>query len=68
MLNNGKSLFDLYKTKQPDFIEMSAVMMILHSFYNGIENILVLISKHYDDLLSNNNKWHQELLEKACVQ
>jgi hypothetical protein len=46
---------------------MSAAAMILHSFYNGIENMLVLIFKHYDDFLPNTNKWHIELLGKAFV-
>jgi hypothetical protein len=67
LLNDSKPLFDLYKLKIPDFIEMSAGAMVLHSFYNGIENILILIFKHYDEQLPNSNKWHMELLEKAFV-
>jgi hypothetical protein len=67
LLNDGKPLFDLYKIKTPDFIEMSAGAMVLHSFYGGIENILVLIFKHYDEQLPNTNKWHMELLDKAFV-
>jgi len=49
LLNDSKPLFDLYTLKTPDFIEMSASAMVLHSFYNGIENILILIFKHYDE-------------------
>jgi hypothetical protein len=67
LLNDGKPLFDLYKLKTPDFIEMSAGAMVLHSFYSGIENILILVFKHYDEQLLNSNKWHMELLEKAFV-
>ena len=67
LLNDGKPLFDLYKIKTPDFIEMSAGAMVLHSFYSGIENILILIFKHYDEQLPNSNKWHMELLDKAFV-
>jgi hypothetical protein len=65
LLNDSKPLLDLLTVKTPDFIEMSAGAMVLHSFYNGIENMLVLICKHYDDQLPNSNKWHMELLEKA---
>jgi hypothetical protein len=67
LLNDSKPLFDLYKLKTPDFIEMSAGAMVLHSFYNGIENILVLIFKHYDGQLPNGNKWHMELLDRAFI-
>jgi len=67
LLNDSKPLFDLYKIKTPDFIEMSAGAMVLHSFYNGIENILLLIFKHYNEQLPNSNKWHMELLDKAFV-
>jgi hypothetical protein len=67
LLNDSKPLFNLYALKTPDFIEMSAGAMVLHSFYNGIENILLLILKHYNEQLPNSNKWHMELLDKAFV-
>ena len=47
LLNDSKPLLDLYKIKTPDFIEMSAGAMTLHSFYNGVENILTLIFKNH---------------------
>lgn len=65
LLDSGKPLFDLCKIKTPDFIEMSAAALLLHSFYNGLENILVLIFKHYNKSLPNGIKWHMELLEQA---
>ena len=65
LLCNCTPLFELCKIKKPDYIELSACAMILHSFYNGIENILALIFKHYDGKLPQSNKWHSELLEKA---
>ena len=67
LLNDSKPLLDLCKLKVPDFIEISAAAMLLHSFYNGIENILRLIIKFYDTELPNDIKWHMELLEKAFV-
>jgi hypothetical protein len=67
LLNDSKPLLDLCKLKTPDFIEISAAAMLLHSFYNGIENILRFIIKFYDTKLPNDIKWHMELLEKAFV-
>jgi hypothetical protein len=67
LIDDSKPLLELCKLKTPDFIEMSAAAMVLHSFYNGIENILVLIFKHYDGQLPNSNKWHMELLEKSFL-
>jgi len=65
LINDCKPLLDLCNLKKPDFIEMSAAAMVLHSFYNGIENILILVFKHYDGKLPNSIKWHMELLDKA---
>jgi len=67
LLNDSKPLVDLCKVKKPDFIEMSATAMVLHSFYNGIENILILIFKFYDKQPPNSNKWHMEMLDKAFI-
>jgi hypothetical protein len=67
LLNDSKPLLDLCKLKTPDFIEISAAAMLLHSFYNGIENILRFIIKFYDTELPNDIKWHMELLEKAFI-
>jgi hypothetical protein len=67
LFNDSKPLFDLCKLKTPDFIELSAAALVLHSFYNGIENILVLIFKYYDEQLPKSNKWHMELLDKAFM-
>jgi hypothetical protein len=64
-ITRTKPLRDLCKLKPPDIIEKSAVALLLQSFYNGIENILVIIVKHFDSKIPNTGKWHKELLEKA---
>jgi sugar-specific transcriptional regulator TrmB len=65
MIDGAKPIRDLCKTKTPDIIEKSAAALLLQSFYNGIENILIIIVKHFDEKLPNGSKWHKELLEKA---
>lgn len=67
LLKDSEPLLKICKSRVPDFIEISAAAMILHSFYNGIENILRLITKHYDGKLPNSTKWHLDLLDKAFV-
>jgi hypothetical protein len=65
LLDETRPLLDLCKLKNPDFIEMSAAALLIHSFYNGIENVLILIFKYYNEELPNGTKWHIELLDKA---
>jgi len=65
LISDGKPLLNLCKQKIPDYIEISAAALLLHSFYNGIENILTLIFKNYNEDISGETKWHIELLNKA---
>jgi hypothetical protein len=61
-----KTLFDLIKSRDPDLIEMTALSSVLHSFYNGIESIFILIAKHSDKKISSGEKWHNELLRQMA--
>jgi predicted RNA methylase len=65
LIHESSPLFDLCKIREPDFVERCGIAMILHSFYNGIENILLLIIKNKDTVLPNEVKWHKELFAKA---
>jgi len=64
-LEDAKPLLDLCKLKEPDFVERAASAQILHSFYNGVESIIVLLFKHMDVKLPNDLRWHKTLLEMA---
>jgi hypothetical protein len=52
-VNSTKLLRDLCRMKVPDTIEKSAVALLLQSFYNGIENILIIVIKYFDEKLPN---------------
>lgn len=67
LLDESKPLFDSCQQKTPGYIEMAACAMTLQSFYHGIESILMLIFKHYDESLPKGGKWHADLLDKAVV-
>jgi len=66
LISDGNPLLKLCEKKIPDYIELSAAALLLHSFYNGIENILILILKNYKEEVIG-EKWHSELLNKAFV-
>ena len=65
LLSDAGPLLRVCAAKEPDFIELSAAALLLHSFYNGIENILVIISKSRGSQEMNDAKWHRSLLEGA---
>ncbi|MDR0663608.1 MAG: hypothetical protein LBF80_05975 [Spirochaetaceae bacterium] len=65
VIDSTKPLRNLCKIRTPDIIEKSAVALLLQSFYNGIENILIIIVKYFDAKLPSSSKWHKELLEKS---
>ena len=44
---------------------MTAAAQVLHSFYNGVESVLVLFFKYKDEKLPNDIKWHKTLFEMA---
>jgi len=65
LLDATNPLFDLCKIREPDFVEKCGTALILQSFYNGIEKIMLLIMKNKDMRLPNGIKWHKELFDNA---
>jgi hypothetical protein len=65
LLTDVKPLLDLCKIKEPDIIEMTAAAQVLHSFYNGVESVLILFFKSLNEKLPNDFKWHKTLFEMA---
>lgn len=57
-------MINLCKVKEPDLIEKTAVASVLHSFYTGIENILVAIAKNFDKSIPSDKNWHNKLLKQ----
>ncbi|MCX7840284.1 MAG: hypothetical protein N2559_12655 [Anaerolineae bacterium] len=62
-------LFDVYaellsrvQQRQPDTVEIAAVASVLHSFYNGVENIFLVIAKHIDQNVPTGTQSHRDLL------
>jgi hypothetical protein len=64
-ITDAKPLLDLCKIKEPDFVEITATAQILHSFYNGVESIIILFLKNCGEQLPNDIHWHRTLFEMA---
>jgi len=66
LFDEGKPLLDLIKIKEePDFIEKAAAGSFLHSFYNGVEKLAILIYKGINENIPNDLKWHKNLFENT---
>ncbi len=63
LLSKADVLISKCKNVAPDFIELCAAASILHSYYNGIESIFVLIAKNIDKKVFDTNAWHKNLLQ-----
>ncbi len=64
-------LFEMYaglleQTPQesPDLVEVTAIASVLHSFYNGLENIFLSIAKEIDQDVPDSAQWHRDLLTR----
>jgi hypothetical protein len=47
----------------PDYIELSALAAMLHSFYNGMENIFKRTTLELGDRMPDGEAWHKDLLD-----
>ena len=64
-------LFEVYadlleraRENTPDVVEITAMASILHSFYNGLENIFLAVAKGIDKDVPSGGQWHRDLLEQ----
>jgi hypothetical protein len=62
-------LFEFYaglladsRQRVPDLVEMTALGSVLHSFYNGVENIFLAVAKEVDRGAPRGAEWHRTLL------
>ncbi len=68
-LQQIESLFLEYRTllsetsiNEPNLVELTALAGVLHSFYNGVENVFQTIAKRVDEQMPTGSNWHWELL------
>ena len=61
-------IFKKAENEIPDLFDMTILGSVLHSFYNGIENIFEIIAKNIDNNVPSGNKSHQELLHQMASE
>ena len=61
-------IFKKIEIQDPDLFDMTILGSVLHSFYNGLENIFEIIAKNIDGNVPNGNKSHQELLHQMASE
>lgn len=61
-------IFTKVKQEQPDLFDITILGSVLHSFYNGLENIFEIIAKKIDNNVPTGNKSHQELLHQMASE
>jgi hypothetical protein len=61
-----EKLFELDLNQTPGLLELTGFASVLHSFYNGIENIFLVIAKNIDEKIPSDFNWHKNLLSQMA--
>ena len=67
LFDEYRPLFHRCAATPPNLTELSALASVLHSFYNGVENILKRIAKELDGGGPSGQFWHRQLLDSMRV-
>lgn len=62
LLATYADLLERIERRAPDIVEIAAIASVLHSFYNGLENIFLSIAKGVDQQVPTGSQWHRDLL------
>jgi uncharacterized membrane protein YfbV (UPF0208 family) len=57
-------LLEQTQRQTPDLVKVTAVASVLHSFYNGLEGIFLVIVKRIDQDVPEGAQWHRDLLAR----
>jgi hypothetical protein len=52
----AQSHYWIYVRKPPDFIEITAAVQIPHSFYNGVESVVMVFPKGMNEKVPNDSR------------
>ncbi|PKM88235.1 MAG: hypothetical protein CVU87_07820 [Firmicutes bacterium HGW-Firmicutes-12] len=63
-LTKYRDLIEESREREPDLIQLTALASVVHSFYNGIERIFIIVSKRLDNEIPDGKQWHRELVQQ----
>lgn len=66
LLESFDPLLARARSVEPDLVETAALGVVLHSFYNGAENIFKRIALDIDASLPTGGAWHSDLLDRMA--
>ena len=65
LIERYNPLLKKVKDKEPDFIELNSLAMLLHSFYNGLENIFGRIARKIDESIPSGESGIKNFLNRC---
>ena len=68
LLKYADVLTSCREKEKPDLTEITTSASVLHSFYNGLENIFHTIAKQIDNSIPEGANWHKDLLQQIARQ
>ncbi len=66
LLATYRPLLGRCESEAPDGIELAALAAMLHSFYNGVENLLKRVAVETGEGLPTGDVWHRRLLDQMA--
>lgn len=67
LLETYRPLLERCAATAPDAIELAALAAMLHSFYNGVENLLKRVVVESGEELPDGDLWHRSLLDQVSA-
>jgi hypothetical protein len=64
LLTSYADLLAQVRQRPPNLVEVTATASVLHSFYNGLENIFLSVAKGIDADVPAGTQWHRDLLNQ----
>lgn len=61
LFKDYEDLLERTRQRAPDLVEITALGSVLHSFYNGVECIFLIVAKHVDGDEPQGPQWHRDV-------
>jgi len=52
---------------EPGHVQRAALASVLHTFYTGVESVLLTVAKRVDHRVPSGERWHRDLLDQSAT-